>query len=1352
MLFRVPRTVTEKTTAEIPAERRPIADYRDQPAYVLLGEPGAGKSTLFEEEADNTGNGYYISARDFIDLDNDEWREKTLFIDGLDEARAGKDDARTPLGAIRGKLNKLGCKRFRISCREADWLGALDNKDLAKVSLSKEITQLYLDPLNSSDVTAILANDDRVGDADGFIEKAERFSLSGLLENPQTLDMLIDAVKEKGDWPTTKQQVYRLASEQLEAEFNDEHRVAEKAPVNILTSLDAAGLLCAIQLLANLSGFSEGYAQPGRISLDSLDIPSASRAALKTRLFRKLGDEYSYVHRSVAEYLAAHFIAGKIKDGLLVNRVLALTTGVDGGIVTALRGLMAWLAVLSEPARDRLIEIDPLGLVVFGDVQLFSPASKIILLSALKDEAAKIGYSRHEWGDRSFAAITTKDMAPHLLKLLHNPSREQPEQSLLDCVLDGLCHGEVIEELKPALFATIRDSSYWEGIRVRALQAFMHQYPQDASSLLALAEDIRLNKIEDNKQLLGLLLYKLFPAFIPAMEILQYLKPIRNDHLVSHYDIFWRSEFSKRVADVDLPIVLDQLVGLGVNLLKISPVQDLFAMAGELLVRGVNIHGALISVERLYGWLFIGQDEYHSKLSNEHKRKIREWLELQPAIYLSLFEFGVQKIAKNTDKLGHELYKKVWSSLYGAASPNNFGLWCLEKAEKCDDFQISRELVRQAFMTLINERGHHGLSLEHFQEWISQHDQFSELYESLIFNSIEDWQLEHAQSEKHWENEQKKELKEKLEFFNQHKVEITEGSAKPHVYHHLASAYFDHYSSINGKTGEERLSDFLNNDPELIKAAKSGLRKILDRSDFPELDEIFSLALQGREHYIRLPFLVCMEKRYQETPSILSNLSPDLISKALAFWYTYGCGDEPAWVKPLSLLYEELTAKVLIAYVSTMLAGKKQHIHGLYQLAHDEAYQEIAKLSVIPILNKYPVRATAQQSNYLECLLKAAINWLDKNELLVLIDKKLACKGMDIAQRVYWLITGLIIQPEKYQDLFKKELIGKAARINHLSAFLCPNWKIRNETYALPASTVGLLIELFGPRCSPRIETGAHWVGRAENERDYVRYSLNLLASDPSESSSEVLYSLSTQSKLTAWHTLIHDAQQTQQISRREALYKHPDASQVIETLNNQKPANVADLSVLALECLQQLAAEMHTSNTNPYQHFWNLKGKKAAVPIEPYSEEDPRYEEVGRNYLVDRLKPMLAKYDVSVEPEALQANEKRADIKLSFIHEGRSYYLPIEIKRDYHSKLWKTIHQQLIPLYTISPETEGRGLYLVLWFNFKKLPMHPQGLPPPKSATEFEEMLKATLTPTEQKLIDVFVLDVSATTPSKPS
>lgn len=1350
MLYRVPRTVTEKTTADVSAESRPIADYRDRPAYVLLGEPGAGKSTLFEDEAKLTG-GHYISARDFIDLDNDDWREKTLFIDGLDEARAGKDDARTPLGAIRGKLNKLGCKRFRISCREADWLGALDNKDLAKVSPSQEIIQLYLDLLNSGDVKAILDNDKRVGNADSFIEKADHSGLSGLLDNPQTLDMLIDAVKGGQNWPSTREQVYRLASEQLAAEFNDEHRVAEKSPVIIPTLLDAAGLLCAIQLLANLSGISEGYAQPGRVSLDSLYLPPATRAALTTRLFRKVGDEYSYVHRSVAEYLAAHFIAGKIKDGLLVNRVLALTTGVDGGIVAALRGLMAWLAVLSEPARDRLIEIDPLGVVVYGDVQLFSTATKSRLLNALIREAKTTGFPNRDWHTTAFSTLCTKDMAAELLQFLGSLGRSDGEQYLLYCLLKGLCCSETIAEIKPALRLVISDETYWESIRSYALDAFMHQYPEDFESLLLLAEDIRQDKVEDTENgLLETLLDKLFPSKITVANVFSYLIRPKNTHTIS-YHYFWQAAFSQRLLDDDISIILDELFSRGAEFLEILPHEALYEVAGQLLLRGLLAHGSNVSAERLYRWLSIGADQYgQGRIQYQQQKQICEWLSSRPEHYLDLLTVGLKQIT-NFENVGWEI-RKILPKLRGAEPPDNLGLWWMDQSLSEAQFTARCGYFQQAFWSLQNKQGDSGLSLDYFVNWLKDHPEFLETYNNLIFWTIEDWRLKDAESRKKWTEKHNRELSKKLKFFHDHKDQIADGSAHPKIFYDLAIT-FNHRVTVSGKSPDERLSEFLNGDEALINASKSGLQKILFRPELPLAEEIFSLAAKNQGfHYIRLPFLVCLDMLYRENPDILETLSDDLLSKALAFCFSEGTFNE-AWLKSLCRSKPQLVARLFSGYVSVLLAAKSQYIHGLHNLAYDEDFQEIAKLTAIPILNKYPVRGYKDHISHLHYLLEAATANADRAQLLALVEKKRTCKGMDQAQRIFWLATGLVIDPKMYEAAIRETVGANTERINHLSQFLYPSFASKMyERYDLPISTKRLSIELLAPRCQPVWPRGGGVVTRTMDERDYVRFLLNNLAANPSEDAATALANLLEQPILAAWHALIHDAQQTQQISRREALYKHPDAYQVIETLNDQKPANVADLAVLALDCLRQLAEEMHGSSTDPYQHFWNLKGKELVDPKEPYSEKDPRYEEVGRNYLADRLKPMLAKYDVTVEPEALQAHEKRADMKLSFIHEGRSYYLPIEIKRDYHSKLWKTIHQQLIPLYTISPETEGRGLYLVLWFNFKKLPTHPQGLPPPKSAAELAYMLKATLTPAERKLIDVFVLDVSATTPSKPS
>ena len=125
----VPRTCKEILPPDSDRDKGslPLKEFRSATAYVLLGDPGSGKTTAFETECEALGDdACFITARDFLALDLDshpEWRGKTLFIDGLDEIRASAYDARVPLDKIRNRIDKLGKPRFRISCRGGDWLG-----------------------------------------------------------------------------------------------------------------------------------------------------------------------------------------------------------------------------------------------------------------------------------------------------------------------------------------------------------------------------------------------------------------------------------------------------------------------------------------------------------------------------------------------------------------------------------------------------------------------------------------------------------------------------------------------------------------------------------------------------------------------------------------------------------------------------------------------------------------------------------------------------------------------------------------------------------------------------------------------------------------------------------------------------------------------------------------------------------------------------------------------------------------------------------------------------------------------------------------------------------------------------
>ena len=96
------RTCTVVDEREPPRDggrQAPLTDYADTPAYVLIAEPGAGKTTAFETEAAKQG-AVCVTVRNFLRFDKPEWRDTTLFLDGLDESRAGPGDRRTPLDGI----------------------------------------------------------------------------------------------------------------------------------------------------------------------------------------------------------------------------------------------------------------------------------------------------------------------------------------------------------------------------------------------------------------------------------------------------------------------------------------------------------------------------------------------------------------------------------------------------------------------------------------------------------------------------------------------------------------------------------------------------------------------------------------------------------------------------------------------------------------------------------------------------------------------------------------------------------------------------------------------------------------------------------------------------------------------------------------------------------------------------------------------------------------------------------------------------------------------------------------------------------------------------------------------------
>ncbi|MEO8120216.1 MAG: hypothetical protein ABI606_12985, partial [Rhodoferax sp.] len=463
----------------------PLNHYRDVPAWVLLADPGAGKTDAFNTLCEAEG-GDYTTARDFVELALPAHQTGPIFIDGLDEMTAGGTAGATPLGQIRSKLQQLGTPKFRISCREADWRGNTDSAALQRLVGCDDFAELHLAPLTHEQTRALIAHwrPSNEVDAEKFMRDAENRGLEGLLDNPQTLRMLVKAIGAKGNhWPASKTETYAMACAQLVQEQNEEHLATQQnGPLPFNQLLLAAGYLSAIMLLSGSAAITlqrqrephaGAFALPELLSGETAPNIAACQAALRTRLFRGNGrGEFVPVHRTVAEYLGAHYLVSRIHAGLPTSRVLALMLGEDAGIVPELRGLHAWLAATgSGELRRELIERDPLGVVLNGDVRAFSRDEKLQVLNVLRDEATRYTYFRSQnWASHPFGALATPDMESDFKFLLESVDRSPPHMALLDCLLDALAHGQHVPALAPALEQVVRDKTYWSGLRKDALK------------------------------------------------------------------------------------------------------------------------------------------------------------------------------------------------------------------------------------------------------------------------------------------------------------------------------------------------------------------------------------------------------------------------------------------------------------------------------------------------------------------------------------------------------------------------------------------------------------------------------------------------------------------------------------------------------------------------------------------------------------------------------------------------------------------------------------------------------------------------------------------------------------------
>lgn len=1380
------RLISSESGGPEEAEAGPLSSFRSAPAYVLLGEAGSGKSTEFSEEQKALGDAaVFRTARDFVTLDvASEWRHKTLFIDGLDEIRAGMADGRPALDEIRARLERLGWPSYRISCREADWLGSNDRRSLERSTPGEKVVVLRLDALGQEAIRALLSARLDAAAIPGFLTEADQRGLSGMLDNPLTLDMLAATIAEGGgDWPASRRETFELACRRMAQEHNDEHIAAAHTPPPIEDVLHIAGELAAIQLLSGIESYCLGPTEDHspHVALASL-LPSDPesreadsvhrRHALGTKLFRAppgtdtLADWpiLASRHRQIAEFLGGRYLAHLVRRGLSARRVVALMTSPhDGRVVTSLRGLSAWFATHCSEALDRLIDADPVGIGLYGDISSLSSHQKRRLLEALAAYAAEGPLLGHEWrDDRSasyrdttawaFRSIIDDETIEAAAELIETSSTGQSDERVREFLLQVLsvvdeAHLVAARKLLPLVVAAVRDGSNSRHVRLAALDAQIHLAPAGVDTqreLRQLLDDISLGRVVDaDRRLAGSLLYELYPDTVGADEVLAYVDHPSRERIHGLFEGFWRRELSARSSGQQAGELLDAFHRDAARLIPPLQARHLGSVPVDLLASAVTELGDQVAVSRLFNWLSVaGASEPQVLPARSPSAQIvREWLEARPETQRRVYMEWLRHRDPN-DPLGFRAYDSCLA-LHGSALPRDTGRWWLERAPAMADTEpeLARELVQRAHAALSDPALNEDLTADDLLRTVSGHGDLEELVEALFVPMppnprVERVLREYDERREEQAEERGKRSEEWATGLRSSLEELRDNSFAAVNLHRLALAYMGLYADSDEEvSGRERLSEFIGREDDLVDAVLQAFRESVTRPDLPDVDETIALHNESKHAWLALPALAGLALLDDEDPEQLDRLDDGLKRQALAllFCVPTDISEPPPW---FGRWYEHdpvSVAEVVIRCATAAVKSGDEHPPGLNELDLIGGDEDVKHLVRLRLLKCFPLRGSNAQLRLLERLLLAAMMHPASQGLRDLIDEKLRLGSMTVAQRTRWLTAGALTFEDRYILDLTEHVRTHPSAVRHVAAFLHsdlgPSMSGRLRLSAgLSAASLAALIEMLGAAYRPLDRDGLITVEINAAER--IRDMIHQLSQMPDREAGEALRHMENDPRLREWHDVLRWRREEQSSIQRDAEYRRPNVDDVQQTLSGGAPANAADLSALLMDRLDDIADDMRGSPSDPWHPYWNE---------DEYGRPDtPKPENSCRDSLMTTLSERLPSA-IEVVREGSYAAEKRADIRASC----GGFNVPVEIKRESHSDLWHAMRSQLMAQYTTDPGTDGYGIYLVLWLGGDKMPTPPSGQRP-RDPHELRAMLEASLSVDEARKVSVRVIDVT--------
>ncbi|HBS7151552.1 TPA: hypothetical protein MAO86_002764 [Klebsiella pneumoniae] len=200
---------------------------------------------------------------------------------------------------------------------------------------------------------------------------------------------------------------------------------------------------------------------------------------------------------------------------------------------------------------------------------------------------------------------------------------------------------------------------------------------------------------------------------------------------------------------------------------------------------------------------------------------------------------------------------------------------------------------------------------------------------------------------------------------------------------------------------------------------------------------------------------------------------------------------------------------------------------------------------------------------------------------------------------------------------------------------------------------------------------------------------------------------------------------------RKKALrdFEPPTPDEIIQRLDCDSVVTVEGLRQLVLQELHDFQKAIDGGEFNSADRFY---------------EKNERLDEVKSTEIIaERLNLRLQPQGIAITPEHQLKGQNRSDFTASKLIGGKRRLLVTEVKGQWHRELYSAASAQLYDRYSIHPDAEQQGIFLVIWFGESETVAGRKnhGI---KTAQDLKVSIDAVLPTDLRSLIDVFVLDVS--------